>query len=262
MPEYGRNIQQMVDHVVSIEDPEQRQKNAQAIIELMGILNPHLKNVEDFRHKLWDHLFLISDFKIDVQSPYPTPTPEKLFKKPEPLPYPKQDIPHRHLGKNICKVIDKALAVEEEEKKAGFSQAIAYCMKLAYSNWHNEPVHEDMIKEELYQISEGELSYDGMSGKVRFNRNNNSSNNNNNKRNNNQHNNRKMYANNNNNNNNSRNNNNNNNRNQNANSSNNNGGNSNGNRNNNSNNNNSNNNNFKRSNNNNNRKFNNSSANK
>ena len=222
MPEYGRNIQQMVDYVVSIEDPEHRQKSAQAIIELMGILNPHLKNVEDFRHKLWDHLFLISDFKIEVDSPYPTPTPEKLFKKPEPLPYPKQNIPHRHLGKNICKVIDKALAEKEEEKKAGFSQAIAYCMKLAYSNWHNEPVHEDMIKEELHVISEGELSYDGMSGRVRFNRNNtnnnsnnnNSRNNNNNRNNNgnnNQHNNRKVYANNNSNNNNARNNNNNNN---------------------------------------------------
>lgn len=249
MPEYGRNIQQMVDFVVTIEDPEQRQKNAQAIIELMGILNPHLKNVEDFRHKLWDHLFLISDFKIDVASPYPTPTPEKLFKKPEPLPYPKQDIPHRHLGHNICKIIDKALEVDDEEKRAGFSQAIAYCMKLAYSNWHNEPIHEDMVKEELYEISEGALSYDGMSGKVRFNRNNN--NNNNNKRNNNQNNNRKAYA----NNNNPRNNNNNNNNNRNNNNQNNNQGLNNNNR-----------NNFKRNNNNtnnnNNRKFNNPSTNK
>ncbi len=187
MPEYGRNIQQMVDFVVSIKDPVIRQQNAQTIIELMGILNPHLKNVEDFRHKLWDHLFLISDFKIEVDSPYPIPTRESLFKKPKPLPYPKSSIPHRHLGNNICKVIDKALEVQDEDKKIGFSQAIAYCMKLAYSNWHNEPVHEDMIKEELYQISEGELSYDGMSGKVRFNRNNNNNNKRNNQQNRNMH---------------------------------------------------------------------------
>jgi hypothetical protein len=172
----------MVDYVVTIEDSEKRQQNAQAIIELMGILNPHLKNVEDFKHKLWDHLFIISDFKIDVNSPYPKPTREKIFKKPDPLPYPKSNIPHKHLGNNICKVIDKAMDEKDEEKKEGFSQAIAYCMKLAYSNWHNEPVNEDMIKEELYQISGGELSYDGMSGKVRFNR---SNNNNNQKRNNN-----------------------------------------------------------------------------
>lgn len=248
MPEYGRNIQQMVDYVVSIEDPEKRQKQAQVIIELMGILNPHLKNVEDFRHKLWDHLFLISDFQIDVNSPYPTPTREKLFKKPEPLPYPKNNIRHRHLGQNICKVLEKAIAVDDEEKKAGFSQAIAYCMKLAYSNWHNEPVNEDMIKEELHDISHGELSYDGMSGKVRFNRNNNNSNN---KRNNNQHNNRKTYAN---NSGNQGRNNNSNNRNNNS------GGNRN---NNNTNNNNNASGNFKRNNNNNNnRKFNNNNANR
>lgn len=187
MPEYGRNIQQMVDFVLAIEDPVKRQKNAQAIIELMGILNPHLKNVEDFKHKLWDHLYIISDFKIDVESPYPVPTREKIFRRPDPLPYPKNNIAFRHLGKNICKVIDKALETPNEEKRAGFSQAIAYCMKLAYSNWHNEPVHEDMIKEELYEISEGALSYDGMSGKVRFGKqHNNNTTHHNNRRNNNQ----------------------------------------------------------------------------
>lgn len=168
MPEYGRHIQEMVDYVCTISDPEQRQKQAQTIIELMGILNPHLKNVDDFKHKLWDHLFLISDFKIDVASPYPTPTREKLFKRPEPLPYPKSNLKHRHLGKNISKVIDKALAETDEEKKTGFSQAIAYCMKLAYGNWHNDPVNEDIVKEELYIISNGELSYDGASAKVKL----------------------------------------------------------------------------------------------
>lgn len=173
MPEYGRNIQQMVDFVLTIEDPVKRQKNAQSIIELMGILNPHLKNVEDFKHKLWDHLYIISDFEIDVDSPYPVPTREKIFRKPDPLPYPKNNIQFRHLGKNISKVMEKALETTNEEKRAGFSQAIAYCMKLAYTNWHNDPVHEDIIREELYEISEGALSYDGMSGKVRFGKHNN-----------------------------------------------------------------------------------------
>ncbi|HRN58390.1 MAG TPA: DUF4290 domain-containing protein, partial [Agriterribacter sp.] len=88
MREYGRHIQKMIDYVITIEDREKRQKNAQALIELMGFLNPHLKNVEDFRHKLWDHLFLISDFKLDVDSPYPIPTRETLRTKPEVLPYP------------------------------------------------------------------------------------------------------------------------------------------------------------------------------
>jgi len=175
MPEYGRNIQQMVDYMRTIEDPVKRQKNARAIIELMGILNPHLKNVEDFRHKLWDHLYLIADFDLEVDSPYPTPTKEKLFRKPEPLPYPRsQQKKQRHLGKNLAAVIDKALAETDEEKRRGFTQAVAYYMKLAYANWHKEPVHDDMIKEELFEMTNGALNYvPGGSSKVRFDNNSN-----------------------------------------------------------------------------------------
>lgn len=88
MREYGRHVQRMIEHVQQIEDPERRQRNAQAAIELMGFLNPQLKNIEDFRHKLWDHLFLIADFNLDVKSPYPIPTRETLKAKPKPLSYP------------------------------------------------------------------------------------------------------------------------------------------------------------------------------
>lgn len=169
MPEYGRNIQQMVDYLRTIEDPVKRQKNAKAIIELMGILNPHLKNVEDFRHKLWDHLYLIADFDLEVESPYPTPTKEKLFRRPDPLPYPgAQRKKQRHLGKNLAAVVDKALAETDEEKRRGFTQAIAYYMKLAYANWHKEPVHDDMIKEELSEMTQGALTYQSGGVKVRF----------------------------------------------------------------------------------------------
>ncbi len=168
MPEYGRNIQQMVDYVRTIQDPEVRQRNARSIIELMGVLNPHLKNVEDFRHKLWDHLFLIADFDIDVASPYPLPTKEKLFRRPDPVPYPKVHRKNRHLGKNLGAVIDKALAETDEEKRRGFTHSIAYYMKLAYTNWHREPVHDDMIKEELSEITGGELNYTAGGIKVRF----------------------------------------------------------------------------------------------
>ena len=89
--EYGRHIQKMAEYVLTIEDREKRQKNANALVELMGFLNPHLKNVEDFRHKLWDHLFLITDFKLDVDSPYPIPTRETLRPTPDPLPYPNME---------------------------------------------------------------------------------------------------------------------------------------------------------------------------
>lgn len=159
MREYGRHIQKMIEYLLSIEDKEIRQRNAYAVIELMGFLNPHLKNVEDFRHKLWDHLFLISDFKLDVESPYPIPTRETLKAKPKPLPYPKRYPKFAHLGKNLQTVIDKALKEENPEKKQGFANAVAYYMKLAYSNWHKETVHDDAIQSELSNITEGQLAF-------------------------------------------------------------------------------------------------------
>ncbi len=159
MKEYGRHIQKMVEYLLSLKDKEERQRNAYAVIELMGFLNPHLKNVEDFRHKLWDHLFLISDFTLDVESPYPIPTRETLKARPERLRYPKKYPKFNHLGKNIEVVIDKALKEENPEKKQGFANAIAYYMKLTYSNWHKELVHDDSIQSELSTMTKGELEF-------------------------------------------------------------------------------------------------------
>jgi len=157
--EYGRHIQKMAEYVLTIEDREKRQKNAAALVELMGFLNPQLKNVEDFRHKLWDHLFLITDFKLDVESPYPIPTRETLRPTLEPLPYPKRYPKYNHLGKNIEIIIDKALNEEDAEKRQGFANSIAYYMKLTYSNWHKELVHDDNIQTELSSITKGELEF-------------------------------------------------------------------------------------------------------
>jgi hypothetical protein len=159
MREYGRHVQKMVEYLMSIEDREQRQGQAQIVIELMGFLNPHLKNVEDFRHKLWDHLFYISDFKLDVDSPYPIPTKETYKARPDPLPYPKRYPKFSHLGKNLELVIDKALSEEDPGKRQGFANAIAYYMKLAYNNWHKDTVHDDAIQSELNNITEGQLEF-------------------------------------------------------------------------------------------------------
>src|SRR5579871_1224574 len=125
----------------------------------MGFLNPHLKNVEDFRHKLWDHLFLISDFKLKVSSPYPIPTRETLKAKPKPLPYPKRYPKFSHLGKNLELIINKALKEEQPDKRNGFANAVAYYMKLAYNNWHKETVHDDAIQSELTNITGGQLEF-------------------------------------------------------------------------------------------------------
>jgi len=159
MREYGRHIQKMIEYLLTLEDRETRQRNAQVVIELMGFLNPHLKNVEDFRHKLWDHLFLISDFKLDVASPYPIPTRETLRARPKPLRYPKRYPRFSHLGKNLEIVMDKALAEENPEKRNGFANAVAYYMKLAYNNWHKETVHDDAIQAELSQLTHGQLQF-------------------------------------------------------------------------------------------------------
>lgn len=159
MREYGRHIQKMVEYLLTIEDRETRQKQAQVVIELMGFLNPHLKNVEDFRHKLWDHLFYVSNFQLDVDSPYPIPQKETYKAKPEPIPYPKRYPKFSHLGKNLELVIDKALNEDNPEKKNGFAHSIAYYMKLAYSNWHKELVHDDGIRTELNSITGGQLEF-------------------------------------------------------------------------------------------------------
>src|SRR5437868_14474690 len=105
--EYGRHIQKMVEYLLTLEDREKRQKNAYAVIERMGFLNPHLKNVEDFRHKPWDHLFLISDFKLTIDSPYPIPTRETLKAGPMQLKYPKRSTRLSHLGKNLKLIINQ-----------------------------------------------------------------------------------------------------------------------------------------------------------
>ena len=159
MKEYGRHVQKIVAHLLTIEDKERRQKNAQAVIELMGFINPQLKNIEDYRHKLWDHLFLISDFKLEVDSPYPIPTRESLRARPNPLPYPKRHPRYSHLGKHLELVIQKAMAEENEEKRSGFAHAIAYYMKLTYNTWHKELVQDESIRSELNTITQGKLEF-------------------------------------------------------------------------------------------------------
>ena len=168
MPEYGRNVQKMIEFLTTVEDKEKRLRNAEVIIELMGTLNPHLKQIEDYKHKLWDHLYQMTGFNLEVDSPYPPPTPEAVFKKPEVLPYPQKPIAHRHLGRNVQELLAKALVETDPEKKQGLTQAIGYYMKLAYGNWHKEPVHDDMIKNEMKEITGGKLQYETGGYRVQY----------------------------------------------------------------------------------------------
>jgi Domain of unknown function (DUF4290) len=158
--EYGRGVHDMVKYLLEIEDRALRQKNAEAVIEVMAILSPQMKAIEDYQHKLWDHLFLIADYQLDVDCPYPVPTKEKKQSKPEPLPYPKTKIRWNHFGKKFEDLFNRAMEETDEEKKAGFINVLAMFMKVAYNNWHKENIHDDMVKDELAQMSKGALIYD------------------------------------------------------------------------------------------------------
>jgi hypothetical protein len=142
---------------MQMKDREKRNQFAKELIELMGQLNPHLRNVEDFRHKLWDHLFIMSGYKLDVESPYPIKKREEIERKPERLPYPQSKIKYKHYGKNVEKLVDKAIATQDLEKQAGFTQCIGNFMKLVYQNWSKENVNDETIKNDLRLLSKGAL---------------------------------------------------------------------------------------------------------
>mgnify|MGYP005667245625 CR=1 FL=1 len=158
--EYGRHVQQLINYAKTIEDKEERQKVVDSIIILMGQLSPHLKNVADFKHLLWDHLFMIGGFDMDIESPYDRPTPEINQPKPADLPYPKQKIRYRHYGKNVETMIEKARKFDDPEKRKGLTEVIINFMKMAYRNWSDEAVSDELIKQDLKTLSKGTLVID------------------------------------------------------------------------------------------------------
>lgn len=149
LSEYGRNVQNMVNHIMTLPTKEERNKYAQAVIELMGHLNPHLRDVADFKHKLWDHLFIISEFKLDVDSPYPIPVAESFQTKPEPLKYPANRIKYKHYGKTVELLVEKLKTEQDPEKREAFIASIANFMKIAYVNWNKDHVNDDTIISDL-----------------------------------------------------------------------------------------------------------------
>lgn len=157
LKEYGRHVKQLVENCMAMKDDAKKNQMALEIIELMGQLNPHLRNVEDYRHKLWDHLFMISEFKLEVDSPYPKTTKTQIIEKPEPLKYPQKYIKFRHYGRNVEALVVKARQEENPEKKALFAQCIGNYMKLTYQNWNKENTNDEIIKNDLRLISKGEL---------------------------------------------------------------------------------------------------------
>jgi hypothetical protein len=163
IPEYGRHFQKMVDHAVSISDREERNKVAQAIISVMGNLQPHLRDVPDFQHKLWDQLFIMSDFNLDVDSPFPITSKEVLQQRPEPLEYPQNHPKYRFYGNNIKRMVDVAVKWEKGDMRSGLEYAIANHMKKCYLTWNKDSVEDSVIFGHLKELSDGQidLSSDG-----------------------------------------------------------------------------------------------------
>jgi hypothetical protein len=157
LKEYGRHIQNLVEHAISLENKEERQDVVNHVIQIMGNLNPHLKNVDDFKHLLWDHLHIMADFKLDVDSPYPLPSKEVLFAKPEKFYYPAKLNKFKHYGKNIVSMIDKAAEMEEGDKKQGYTKCIANYMKIVHNNWNSETVTDETIINDLSILSQDQL---------------------------------------------------------------------------------------------------------
>ncbi|RXQ96638.1 DUF4290 domain-containing protein [Ancylomarina salipaludis] len=158
LPEYGRNVQMMVDFAMKIEDRDERNKAAKTIISIMGNMYPHLRDVSDFRHKLWDHLAIMTDFKFDIDSPYELPTKEKLAEKPQVLPYNNHRIKFRHYGKIIESMVKKAIEIEDEKEQSALILMIANHMKKSYANWNKEGVTDEKIFKDIVDLSKGKLN--------------------------------------------------------------------------------------------------------
>lgn len=157
MPEYGRAVQKMVDHAVTIEDKAERQRCANTIIAVMGNMFPQLRDVADFNHKLWDHLAVMSDFKLDIDYPYEVVKPEALHPTPERLPYPKGGIRYRHYGRCIEEMMKKACEMPDGGERDELLRLIAAQMKKEYVLWNKESVEDGKIIEDICEYSDGKI---------------------------------------------------------------------------------------------------------
>lgn len=156
IPEYGRHVQNMINHAISIHDKNKQKECVNAIISFMGQMNPHLRDVKEFTHKLWDHLHIMSNFKLDVESPYPKPEIEKLASKPEKMQYPGNKIKFSYYGSKIVTMIETALNLKGAEKEI-ITGMIANQMKKSYILFNESSVDNNIIRLHLKQLSNGEL---------------------------------------------------------------------------------------------------------
>ena len=160
LPEYGRNIQQMVDQIMDTKDRTKRNQMTQALISVMGNLNPHLRDIHDFKHKLWDHIAIMSDFKLDIDYPYDIPVPETFQAKPKIVDYPQSAIRYKHYGKILERMIQTACDMPDDDERRALIQIIANHMKKSYLTWNREAVDDQVIVNDFLVLSKGRLKLD------------------------------------------------------------------------------------------------------
>ncbi|SEF75785.1 DUF4290 domain-containing protein [Parabacteroides chinchillae] len=160
LPEYGRNIQNMVDYCVSIQDREERKRCANTIINIMGNMFPHLRDVNDFKHILWDHLAIMADFKLDIDYPYEIVKKENLYSRPPRIPYGNSRIRYRHYGKTLELMIRKATEFENGVERDQLIKLLANQMKKSFLTWNKESVDDRKIFKDLDELSSGEIVLD------------------------------------------------------------------------------------------------------
>lgn len=158
IPEYGRNVQKMVNYIKTIEDRDKRNEQARAVIKVMEILNPAVHLQDDYEHKLWDHLFIISGFDLDVDAPYPMPAPESLCEQPRPVPVQKQPIKASHYGRHIESLIDLIAEQEDGDLKISMIRSVALYMRQLYITWNKDTVSDETILQDIVRFSEGRIS--------------------------------------------------------------------------------------------------------
>lgn len=177
-PEYGRHIQKMVDFAVTIEDDEKRKETACAIVNIMGRMHPNLKDVDDFNHKLWDHLIIMSEYRLNVTSPYGNPAPTDTIITPKPIAYKDADIRYKQYGRILFKMIEKEKSCKTEEEKQALAMIVANHIKKSLYLWNSDNVNDELVIEAMEKLSKGKLtlSKDTQLVDIRQNTNNNNNN--------------------------------------------------------------------------------------
>ncbi len=160
MAEYGRSVKKMIEHAFTIVDKDERTIAAETIINVMAVLNPTTKEMPNYKNKLWDHLHLMSDYKLDVNSPFPVPEKEVINAKPETVAYPRKKIMYKHYGHNMELLIKKAMETTDENQREEFKQVLAHLMKKSYLTWNRDSVADEIIAKHIIELSNGKLILD------------------------------------------------------------------------------------------------------